>query len=307
MLQSKVENNWLLRLYLKTSRYYKFATHSPYWAFVLLFGRLKMMRDLIGFFFASPSLEKYPEADSLFADIAVEQAVESLKQDGYYLGLHLPPTILQEIIDFVDSANIYARTHPHLKFIYPDKEKIRAEYGDTFVHGCYAKTDFRRLAAIQKLENDPKLLKIAALYLGAKPVHVRTELTWCFVAERQLYEQMGDAQVLFHYDIDDFRAIKFFFYLTDVDRYSAPHVCVRGSHQKKKLSHQFSLFIGRSDEEICDYYGSENLVTIEGKAGFGFAEDTFCFHRGTPPIHRDRLMLQIEFALKNTGTTGIQQ
>ena len=306
MLESKIETNWLLRLHLKASRYYKFATYSPYWSLVLLLGRLKTIRDLIGVFFASPSLEKYQEEYSLFEDIDVNKAVEALKKDGYYLGLHLPKIILQEMINFVNSNNIYARTNPNLKFRYFDREKVRAEYGDTFVHGCYPKTDVRRLSAIQRLEKDPKLLKIAASYLGAEPVHIRTELTWYFVAERKLYEKIGDAQVLFHYDLDDFRAIKFFFYLTDVDCFSGSHVCVRGSHKKKKLTHQFCLFVGRSDREICNYYGTENLVTIDGKAGFGFAEDTFCFHRGTPPANRDRLMLQIGFALKNTGITGIE-
>ncbi len=307
MLETKAENNFLFRLYLKTARYYKFATHSPYWALVLLLGRFKTIRNLMGVFFASPSPEKYQEDHSLFEEINVNEAVESLKQDGYYLGLHLPPKILQEIINYVDSADIHARNNLNLRFLYSEKEKVRDEYGDTFVHGFYPKADFRRLSAIKQLENDPKLLKIAALYLGAKPVHVRTELAWCFVAERKLYEQMGDAQVLFHYDIDDFRAVKFFFYLTDVDQFSGPHVCVRGSHKKKMFGHQFALFIGRSDKKIVDYYGAENLVTIYGKAGFGFVEDTFCFHRGTPPVSRDRLMLQIEFALKNTGTTGIRE
>ena len=96
MLERKTENNFLLRLYLKTSRYYKFATHSPYWALVLLLGRLKIIRDLIGVCFSSPSLEKYQEENSLFEEINVNEAVESLKQDGYYLGLHLPKRILQQ-------------------------------------------------------------------------------------------------------------------------------------------------------------------------------------------------------------------
>ncbi|MEM8831523.1 MAG: hypothetical protein AAGE96_19495, partial [Cyanobacteria bacterium P01_G01_bin.19] len=130
---------------------------------------------------------------------------------------------------------------------------------------------------------------------------VRTDLSWCFVAERMMYEKNGDAQILFHYDLDDYHALKFFFFLTDVDVASGPHVCIRGSHKKKKLRHQFSWLIGRSDSEIIDYYGEENLVTICGEAGFGFAEDTFCFHRGTPPVERDRLMLQIEFAMNNYG------
>ena len=71
----------------------------------------------MGVFFASPSPEQYQEKHSLFEEINVHEAVESLKQDGYYLGLHLPPKILQEIINYVDSAPIQARTYLNLRFL----------------------------------------------------------------------------------------------------------------------------------------------------------------------------------------------
>ncbi len=46
---------------------------------------------------------------------------------------------------------------------------------------------------------------------------------------------------------------------------------------------------------------SQNVITIFGKAGFGFAEDTIAFHKGTPPLNKPRLILQIEFATHNYG------
>ncbi|HEY9742032.1 MAG TPA: hypothetical protein V6C90_16215, partial [Coleofasciculaceae cyanobacterium] len=54
-------------------------------------------------------------------------------------------------------------------------------------------------------------------------------------------------------------------------------------------------------QEITKYYGYKNIVPICGKAGFGFVEDTGCFHKGTPSGSKDRLLLQIEFAVKNYG------
>lgn len=53
--------------------------------------------------------------------------------------------------------------------------------------------------------------------------------------------------------------------------------------------------------DIVKYYGADNVVPICGKAGFGFAEDTFCFHKAMIPTRKDRLMLQIQFARKNYG------
>lgn len=68
---------------------------------------------------------------------------------------------------------------------------------------------------------------------------------------------------------------------------------------KKKLAHILSFFRRRSDQGIVEDYGAENVVPICGPAGFGFVEDTFCFHKATPPTRRDRLMLQIQFALND--------
>jgi hypothetical protein len=38
-----------------------------------------------------------------------------------------------------------------------------------------------------------------------------------------------------------------------------------------------------------------------GKAGFGFVEDTLCFHNETPTSSKDRLLLEIKFAAKDYG------
>ena len=48
-------------------------------------------------------------------------------------------------------------------------------------------------------------------------------------------------------------------------------------------------------------YGADKVATIYGKAGSGFAEDTSCIHKGLAPTGRDRLILQIQFALHDFG------
>ena len=290
----------LSRLRYRFVRYYYYTSQNPRWLLMFLLGRFNAVRALVRLFYQAPDLDRYREADSLFANLEVEQAVVSLQEHGYYLGLKLPPDILQEISHFAYQSKIQARNHPEIDFIYADRERTIKNSGVAFVQGTYPNARIQ-IPALNKLENDSKLNKIAALYFNCEPVHIRTDLSWCFVAERSLYEKNGDAQILFHYDLDDYHALKFFFFLTDVDCAGGPHVCIQGSHKQKKLIHQFSWLIGRSDSEAIDYYGTENLVSICGRAGFGFAEDPFCFHRGTPPTKRDRLMLQVEFAVNNYG------
>jgi hypothetical protein len=106
----------------------------------------------------------------------------------------------------------------------------------------------------------------------------------------------------FHYDIDGYRALAFFFYLTDVGPSNGPHVYVRGSHTKKLLRHIVSLYKGRTDAEIESVYGLERQVVCHGPAGSGFAEDIFGFHKGVHPQSGDRLIVQLRFGLRDYGT-----
>ncbi|HEY9653193.1 MAG TPA: phytanoyl-CoA dioxygenase family protein, partial [Coleofasciculaceae cyanobacterium] len=118
-------------------------------------------------------------------------------------------------------------------------------------------------------------------------------LWWNFPVESTIYERRRNAQ-MFHYEPHNRRSLKFLFYLTDVDLCSSPHVCVRGSHIKKKLAHRL-FYGGRSHPEIVNYYGYKNIVPICGRAGFGFVEDAACFHKATPPGSKDRLILELTY------------
>lgn len=237
---------------------------------------------------------------SVFKDINLEQINLSLENEGYALGINLPNAVVQEILEFAYSETCYGNRNPEIGFYYHEREKVEASLGNKFRLGSYFEADNCR--AIKKLESDPELLAIAANFLGATPVHMATELWWSFPTTANHLEQLKAAQV-FHYDMDDYRFIKFFFYLTDVDLVSGPHVCIRGSHINKKFSHQILgvRCASKEDTEIVNYYGSENVVTICGSAGLGFAEDTYCFHKGSPPSDKNRLLLQIEFAINDYG------
>lgn len=289
------------RIYAKIPIYYKYGTQNPKLFLMLLFGRLSIVRALVKLFNRKYSLKKYENNSTIFKDIDVDKVIESLQENGYYLGIYLPEEILEEILKFSYSSEINVNNNPQMKFIFSEKKQAEKNYNMKIVIGNYLDAS-SRCPALKKLEQDPTLLAIAAKYLSSDPVHVRTQLWWCFVAENQEYEQLGELGnplVLFHYDLDDFHALKFFFYLTDADLSTGAHVCIRGSHKRKKLRQ--SLLKGHSHQDMVNHYGRENLVNICGQAGLGFAEDPFCFHRGTPPVSGPRLMLQIEFALNDYG------
>lgn len=276
---------------------YKGLTQNPQWLLMRKIARFKIGRSIM-IYFSKRSRKSYSlpvnEVNSCFEDINVDDVVNSLKIDGLYLGINLPKAIVQEIVQFAQSTVCYGNRKPDLGFYYHHIKQAETKLGKKFVIGGYFNTDVL-CPAIQKLQHDPKLLAIAAKYLDASPVHQGNNLWWSF-SSKITYRQQSQAAQVFHYDIDDYRFLKFFFYLTDVDEHSGPHVCVRGSHNKKKLSHLW-LRKRETDKDIIDCYGKESLVKISGKAGFGFVEDPFCFHKGITPTHKDRLILQIEFAI----------
>ena len=136
------------------------------------------------------------------------------------------------------------------------------------------------------------------------PILIETRLWWTFVLEEAVNKSLSPSlPYTFHYDLEDYRFIKFMFYLKNIDKSGGSHVCVKGSHKKKKLSDQLSLMRETSEQEIFDYYGTEKVKTICGEAGLGFVEDFYCFHRAILPISQDRLILEVKFAMNNYDRT----
>ncbi|MBE9125989.1 MULTISPECIES: phytanoyl-CoA dioxygenase family protein [unclassified Coleofasciculus] len=234
---------------------------------------------------------------SVFESINIDETTSSLKSQGFTLDLNLPQTVTQEIKDFAMRVPCSSNQTTHHHYYTTNKKETnthlqkalnnRGIYDDAALH-C---------PAIKTLENDSNLLQIAANYLKTESVYTESQLWWSFAVESTVYERRRAVQ-MFRQELKDARCLKFVFYLTDVDLCSNPHVCVRGSHVKKKLSHRFASK-ACSTQEITDYYGYNNIVPICGKAGFGFVEDGRCFHKLISPSSNDRLTLEIKFVAKS--------
>lgn len=233
----------------------------------------------------------------MFEQLDVDSVIKVLKQDGFYLNINLPEKTRQDIIDFAEKAIYFGDENPNYCFLIADKEKLERKREKKFIF-AYNFNSSWLCPAIKQVENDPRLWEIAAKYLETNPVLISSQIWWTFPIEEAVNEpRLGGLR--FHYDLEDYSSLKFMFYLTDVDFSSSYHICVKGSHKKKKLREQFSLSRTRDDQYIINCYGSENGITICEPAGAGFAEDPYCFHKGTIPVNRERLILEIKFASNN--------
>ena len=231
---------------------------------------------------------------SIFEGVSVDTCVEQLRREGVGFGLHLPASMVEQIRQYALHTPC---TEPEFDEEFLIEEVIkngRRRCGRPVLRALVR--DVMRCEAIEKIVQDPLLLKIVREYLQYWPTQITRHLTWSLVSDlpdeqiRELYPP-----TTFHYDIAGYNFMTAFFYITDVDVYSGAHVMIKDSHNKKPLYMVFSS--GRhSDKVVLNHYGKENQIIIEGEKGFGFVQDPSCFHKLLPPVKADRLLLQIRYS-----------
>jgi hypothetical protein len=138
------------------------------------------------------------------------------------------------------------------------------------------------------LINAPAVLRIAAGYLGCKPTLSSLGVRWSFPSPGP-----SNATQRFHRDHDDWRSLKLFVYLTDVDSDSGPHAYVRGSHKTSAKLRARPY----APAAIERRYGPDNMRPIVGPRGTTFMADTYGIHAGLPPLLRPRLILQAQYSV----------
>lgn len=158
-------------------------------------------------------------------------------------------------------------------------------------------------SSIMEMVNDCLIQEIATQYLGNHAQYNGASLYWTFPIEGTSSDSDQQHFSKFHYDIDDYACLRFCFYLSDVTAESGAHVCILGSHKKKSLLHILNYFTRiQSEQDLVKFYGRERFMTLTGDAGFGFIEDTFCFHKGIVPKNQPRLFLQLHFSVNRYRT-----
>lgn len=235
--------------------------------------------------------------DTIFPGTDINYVIDCLTKDGLYLGLDLPESVVQQIVQFANDTPCYGNGKSYFGFYYHEKAEVSKKIGKEFSIADYFNT--YECDAIQMIIKDPVLLQIARRYLGGSPVHQGTRLRWSFRNDSSEFEKYRYNQT-FHYDVDDYCAMKFFFYLTEVQSGDGPHMCIVGSHKSKKFLHK--ILRGHYHEKnVLNFYKSRDVKSIYGNPGCGFVEDIFIMHKGLKPVNNDRLLLIIEFALKDYG------
>lgn len=155
----------------------------------------------------------------------------------------------------------------------------------------YRPNDVLGCQSLVNLANSPLVLDTVGELLGSKPTIALMQAWWT------LGEHHRDGAVhhddVYHRDVDDFRFVKLFVYLTDTHRNNGAHSYVRGSH----LSDRFTRRGPITDDEVHGAFSPQDILTIEGPAGTVFLENTWGIHRPLLATEGRRLIFSVLYTL----------
>ncbi len=219
--------------------------------------------------------------------------VQRLSNDGY---VDLPGLITEEQIGdikkYLTDKLCYNRNQPM------QTERFLPQQAPAGTHiAAYSDPDTINCPHVLQLANNEHVLKIVGNYFKCRPTISNISIWWSLPSEEDPEEAEN-----FHRDIDDWKQLKLFIYLTDVTEGSGPHVFVRESHRIRQ-----ALDTRRyTDKEIIDSFEEWRIVTFFGPKGTCFLENTFGLHKGTTARTGDRLLLQVLYSLNPLGVSEYQ-
>jgi hypothetical protein len=201
---------------------------------------------------------------------------------------HLRPPLSSkqcgELVDYFSSKDVY---DPYRTEIAPFKPLGPGRHPNSHIaHHC--PEDIVQAPYLLALANAPNVLSLVEKFLGCKPSLAYMAAWWSYATPTG-----AQHAEFFHRDVDDWRFIKLFVYLTDVDVETGPHVYVSHSSRDPTLS----IIRRYSDEEVSKHFRPEQIRVITGKAGDAFLEDTFGIHKGQPVERGQRLLFQAVYSM----------
>lgn len=217
----------------------------------------------------------------------VNAIVKEIDRDGFYcFDISLSQEKINELMSLSLSleAEMIPPASDGTKLTKYDRAKIRSPRYQ------FREQEILKDKLVQEISLDRSLYAVAQSYLRCVPIQDLTAMWWSAAFSKKA---SSEAAQLYHFDMDRFKFIKFFFYLTDVDTTTGPHCYIRGSH--KQMPDKVWKDGRITDEEVQQNFPNEDIKEITGKRGAIIAVDTRGLHKGKVLEQGERLILQIEY------------
>lgn len=217
---------------------------------------------------------------------ATEQ-VEEMRRDSYSLGPRLDGAAVAALQAQAKQRTLYANGCEVESYATISKAPGNAAIATV--------SESSKLETVRDIAGDEFLYEVASLFLGYRPRQVSSWLFWSLAKQLSADERRVSNQTIdYHYDVDGFNSLYANFYLLDTTARNGAHALIAGSSRHKRFGHLFGS-ARLSDARVWETYGREAERILEGPAGFGFLEDTSCYHKALAPESGDRLMLQLRY------------
>ena len=215
------------------------------------------------------------------ADGRARAVARELEAEGCSdLGQLLTPAQVADAVSWLAKRRVHDLAHTERTY---DANAVPPEVGIA----CFSVSDILACPHLLELMNRPSILGAVSAYLGCAPTIAAITLRWSYPhATRAVNVQR------FHRDPDDWRFVKLFVYLTEVDEAAGPHVFITRTHKERGSARATLL----DDAQAMERYGAR-IHAQTGDPGSGFLADTFGWHKGGVPRTRARLMLSVQYSI----------
>ena len=142
-----------------------------------------------------------------------------------------------------------------------------------------------------KFARHPSVLRLVGRYLDGYPILYRINL----LRSSNEYLQDGSSQ-FFHLDPEDYRQMKIFILIDDVDEDCGPlHLLAASATDEFRVKTGYRH--GRLlDEQVSSVVGTDRLVRCTGARGtMAFGDTSRCLHFGSRPGNRERFVAMIQY------------
>ncbi len=221
---------------------------------------------------------------------------QSLESNGYVtFEKILPQNLIESLYQFaltqectlrpMDEAQIY---NPGVKAIYSKEKPLSSVYDIPF-------EAMASNAEIQALLRDNSFIAIAQNYLKASAKADYGAFWWSTPCSKKA--QSNSAQ-MYHFDMDRFKWLKVFIFLTDVTIENGPHVFIRKSHSTNAIPKSLlkAGYTRLDDSAVEEHFPQDDIKTFTVPAGTIHIEDTRGLHKGTTLIKGERLVLELQYS-----------
>ena len=263
----------LMRIFSRTP--FKFFI---YWIYINFFKKKNFkIRDLSG--------EEIFEQSTNY-----KKAINDLNKNGIHKKFIINKKIINKIVFESNKYKFFTNRDKNSKIFLKQKKS------NDGIYVCRFLNPHKKIKIINDIANNKFFLTIARDYLQTEPLIQSTQIWWTFsnMDENKNYINPPGNEFGYHYDVDDFKFLKLFFYLSDVGKHDGPHFFIKKDGPKK-----INEYLNRRiNEKIIQSEYKDRIICLTGAVGTGFIEDTTNYHKGSnPKYNNSRGVLQIIYGV----------